>query len=98
MKWHVSAAVHAGKFLGTFEAETGQKAIEKAMRRNGDVSVCHHCDSEVSDPELGAITATSEDGQEVVEGAEPTWQEQARAAGWTPPEEKRASRARKAAR
>lgn len=93
MKWHVTGSVHAGKYLGAFDADTGEEAIQKAMDKNGFVSVCHHCSAECSDPEIGEVTAESDDGTVVTENAPPTWEEQARAAGWMPPKPKRARKA-----
>lgn len=76
--------------LRRVEAETGEDAIEQAMDGAG-VNVCHQCANDVGDVELGRFVATC--GDDVVED-EPalTWQEQAKAAGWTPPPKKRAAK------
>lgn len=51
-KWLVYGKVSATKYLGEYEAETAEEAEEMAMEAKGYVSVCHQCDSEVSDPEI----------------------------------------------
>ena len=57
-KWDVTAHVYGSKFLGTFEADTAEEAIQKAYAENGHVSVCHQCSHEINDPELGEAEAT----------------------------------------
>lgn len=51
MKFHLHARVVGGKWLGVFEADTPEEAIEKAMSAV-DVSVCHQCSSQIEDPEI----------------------------------------------
>ena len=86
--WSVTATVFGGRYCGEFEAETGEEAIEAAMDQ-ASVSVCHQCANDVGDVELGRFVATC--GDDVVEDEpELTWQQQATAAGWTPPKKKRA--------
>ena len=58
-KWDIIGSVVASKFLGTVEAETWEEAIEKGWKL-ADVSVCHECSSEVSDPSIDDIEAICE--------------------------------------
>lgn len=51
MKYHLHAPIMAGKWLGVFEADTPEQAIEQAMAVV-DVSVCHQCCNQVEDPEI----------------------------------------------
>lgn len=51
-KYLVYAKVVGSKFIGTFEADTSEKAIKLA--ENSDeayVSLCHQCSSKCEDPE-----------------------------------------------
>ena len=81
--WNVTARVVASHYAGEVEAATGEEAIEKA-RDKASVSVCWQCAEDISDPELDNFVA--ECGDEVVKDDEClTWEERARAAGWTPP-------------
>lgn len=82
-KWSVTAVVTGSKHIGTFMAETGEKAIQMAYDSDTcDVSFCHQCDTECEDPQIGSLVASS--GDDVVDEHE-SWQDRARAAGWTPP-------------
>lgn len=89
-KWHVSATVVAGHYVGEFEAETGEEAIVMASEE-AHVRACYQCARGIQDPEL--IKFVAESGDDLVENEpEVSWEEQARAAGWTPP--KKASKKR----
>lgn len=57
--------------------------------RRSRCSICHQCARDIEDPELTTFVAESEDGDVVERRDEPTWEEQARAAGWTPPRAKK---------
>ena len=53
MKYHVYGTVKACKYLGSFEADSEEEAIEKAL--NSDeayVSLCYQCSSECEDPAI----------------------------------------------
>ena len=61
-KWNITGAVRGSKYLGIFEAETKEQAIEMAL--NSDechVSLCHQCSSECEDPEIDEVFAEEED-------------------------------------
>lgn len=52
-RWAVSGVVVGSKYLGEFEANTAEEAVEMAL--NGPtayVSLCHQCASECEDPEI----------------------------------------------
>ena len=83
--WSVSAAVVGSKWIGDYEAETGEEAIQKAYE-HAHVSLCHACASQCEDPSIEHMTAEC-DGEVVTD--EETWQDRARAAGWTPPKKGR---------
>lgn len=55
-RWNVYAAVHASAYLGEYEAETEDDAIEMALNE-ASVSVCHYCAKKIQDPEIGEATA-----------------------------------------
>jgi hypothetical protein len=85
-KFRVYGEVSAGKFMGTYEASNADEAIELPQNEEGSVSVCHQCAREVDDPQIVRATATNvETGEETCDSPELTWEERARAAGWTPP-------------
>jgi hypothetical protein len=56
-KYSVNAAVVGSKHLGVYEAKNEDEAIEKAMKENGSVGMCHQCSSECEDPEINDVTA-----------------------------------------
>lgn len=56
-RWRVHASVVGTKYLGEFDADTEEEAIEMAIRANGYVSICHQCASECEDPEIDEVTA-----------------------------------------
>ncbi len=60
--WTVTGTVVAGTFVGEYEAETGQEAIEQAWA-DAYVGICHHCAQRISDPEVTQLTAESPDGE-----------------------------------
>lgn len=52
-RYHVTGAVTGSKYMGEFEADSPEEAIELAMAGEGaHCSVCHHCSSQVEDPEI----------------------------------------------
>ena len=61
-RWHVHGVVSASKYLGTVEAETEEEALKKAEELDSvSVSVCHHCSSQVEDPEITEITVSPDE-------------------------------------
>jgi hypothetical protein len=57
-KWRVYGAVFGTKYLGVFEAQTKEEAIEKALKSGeAHVSLCHQCAGEMSDPEIQSADA-----------------------------------------
>ena len=50
--YRVTAAVHASKYLGEFDASTEEEAIEMALNSDAaSVSLCHACSHQCEDPE-----------------------------------------------
>ena len=57
-KFNVVGVVTGSKYLGCFEAETAEEAVEMALKSDkASVSVCHHCSEEVEDPEVQSARA-----------------------------------------
>lgn len=56
-KFEVWAKVVGTKFLGEYEADTKDQAIELAMKESGHVSLCWQCSREIDDPEIEDTTA-----------------------------------------
>lgn len=57
-KFNVWAAVKGTKYLGEFEAETAEQAIELAGESDAaSPTLCHQCSSECEDPECSDFTA-----------------------------------------
>jgi Fe-S oxidoreductase len=49
--YRVVGTVTASKYLGEFEADSPEEAVEKALEsEEAHVSVCHQCAHDVSDP------------------------------------------------
>lgn len=70
-KFSVLGTVMASKWLGIFEADTPEAAIEKAERSRAIVvSVCHQCADQVEDPEVENLTAEEVDSDTPCEVAE----------------------------
>ena len=55
-KYYVHASVVASKFIGEYEADTKEKAIEMAWKE-AHVSVCHKCAGEVDEPHIDELHA-----------------------------------------
>jgi len=55
-RYSVTGAVHASTYIGEYDANTPEEAIERAYRDAG-VSLCHECAREVSDPEVCELVA-----------------------------------------
>jgi hypothetical protein len=55
-KFAVNGRVIGGKYLGTYEAESAEKAIEMA-EAEAYVSLCHHCADDVGDLEVDELEA-----------------------------------------
>lgn len=57
-KFVVYGAVVGSKFLGVFEAETEEAAVEKALESDECfVSFCHQCSDNCEDPQIETATA-----------------------------------------
>ena len=58
-KFYVTGVVSGSKYLGEFEAETEEQAIEMALASDRvAVCLCHHCSSECEDPEIQEAVAS----------------------------------------
>ena len=54
----MSGIVTASKYLGEFEADSEEEAIEMALNsEEASVSICHQCSHDVSDPEINEANA-----------------------------------------
>lgn len=52
-RYRVVGTVIGSKYLGEFEADTPEEAVEKALdSEECHVSVCHQCSDDISDPEI----------------------------------------------
>lgn len=61
-RWAVIGVVTGSKYLGTFEAETAEQAIEMALEGDtASCSLCHHCSRECEDPEIERAVASEDD-------------------------------------
>lgn len=57
-RYSVVGHVSASKWLGYFEANSPEEAVEMALdSQDAHVSVCHQCADEISDPEIEDATA-----------------------------------------
>ena len=55
-KFAVYGRVVGTKYLGEFEAESEEAAIEQATKNGEDhVSLCHQCSGECEDPEIDEV-------------------------------------------
>ena len=89
--WNVSADITGCQSVGTYEAETGEQAIEMASE-DVSTSFCHHCARRIENAEIVAMHAES--GGDMVSQHESNWEDAARKAGWRPPAKKRAQKRR----
>jgi hypothetical protein len=55
-RYSVTGAVHGSTWIGEYDANTPEEAIELAYNDAG-VSLCHECARSVSDPEVCELTA-----------------------------------------
>jgi len=56
--YHVTGVVTGSKYLGHFEADSEEEAIEKAINSAAaSVSMCHQCAEDCEDPEVHDATA-----------------------------------------
>lgn len=55
-RYSVSGAVHGSTWIGWYDANTPQEAIERAYNDAG-ISLCHECARKVSDPEVLELVA-----------------------------------------
>ena len=55
-KWAVFGKVVGSKYIGSYEAETAEEAIELAQK-DAYVSLCHQCSGECEDPEVDEMVA-----------------------------------------
>lgn len=65
-KWHVNAAIHAGKYVGEVEADSAEEAFEKARDLDAGVSPCWSCARQLNDPEVAYLIVENDDGTECV--------------------------------
>lgn len=57
-KFHVYGKVTGSRYMGEFEAESRQEAMEKADSEiGGAFSLCHQCSGKVEDAEVEAVDA-----------------------------------------
>jgi len=56
MKYRVYGTVTGCKYLGTYEANSEDAAIDMAVG-NAYVSLCHQCSNHIDDPEITEIQA-----------------------------------------
>ena len=68
-KYNVTGAVHASTYIGEYDANTPEEAIELAYNDAG-VSLCHHCARKISEPEVCELIA--EDVETGTATSEPT--------------------------
>lgn len=62
--YHVTGTVVGGKYLGTYEAETAEQAVEKALNENGGhISLCHQCSGECEDGFVDEAVASEIEGE-----------------------------------
>ena len=53
MKYTVSGVGRGSKYLGEFDSESGQAAIDLALESAAaTVSLCHRCSDECEDPQI----------------------------------------------
>ena len=55
-KYSIHGSVVASTYVGEYEAESKEKAIEMAWK-DASVSVCHQCSSRVEEPEIDELYA-----------------------------------------
>ena len=55
-KFHIYGTVVGGKYIGEYEVETEEQAIEIAWK-DARVSLCHACSPECEDPEITELHA-----------------------------------------
>ena len=87
--WSVSATIVGSQHVGTYDAETGEEAIEMAGE-DVSTSFCHQCTGKIENAEIVAMHAES--GGDMVSQHESNWEDAARKAGWRPPAKKRAQK------
>lgn len=67
-RWRVWGTVVGTKYLGEFEANTMDDAIDKALESSeACVSMCHQCSGECEDPEIHEASADEIIEDEVTE-------------------------------
>lgn len=67
--WNVSGTVVGSTYVGEFEAETAAAALRQAWKK-ADITLCHECAREVSDPEVAELVAENvETGEAVADPA-----------------------------
>lgn len=69
MKYQVGGAVSASTYIGVFEANSPEEAIERAYDA-ASVSVCHQCAAKIDDPEIAHLWAEDESGNVTSEPSE----------------------------
>lgn len=67
--YRVHGTVVGGKYLGEFEADSPEEAVEKALDENGHVFLCHQCAGECENAEVeDAVAEEVEPGPEAEAG------------------------------
>jgi hypothetical protein len=60
-KWTIVGAVHAGKYIGTVEADTKEEAERLGwLLPECGVSLCNSCSDECEDPEIVELIVEQE--------------------------------------
>jgi len=66
--WAVYGSIVGSKYLGEFEAETKEAAIQQALNSaEASISLCHECSHEISDPTVDEEHTTAESLDESIE-------------------------------
>lgn len=55
-KWAVLGKVVGSRYIGSYEADTAEEAVEMATR-DAHVSLCHQCSGQIEDPEVVEMEA-----------------------------------------
>lgn len=59
MKYYVTGRVVGSKYLGEYEADSSEQAIEMALAaEGGPISLCHNCSSQCEDGEVAEAEAS----------------------------------------
>ncbi len=74
-KYSINAAVIGSKHLGVIEAPSAERALKMSYALDeAYVSVCHHCASQIEDPEIDSVSACNvEDDSDYAQAWSPPW-------------------------